>query len=272
MAGHAQSVILWRAQEPQRGSTWREEMKIESEGVKLVLGTGGQNMDGSGSLQFLETIERTHTGVNRQDAEVLASTLVGSLFILGQNVDQLQGGPLLGHKLEGKRERNAWQFGFKDVNPSAEGQVAREALGKRTDLLAFWPVFYGAQARRKGETWKADTSTLLKDPKPDSPLVIDLDFTLLDVAEHAGSRCAKLGVNGFLKLALVKPHQLNIILEVQGEIWREPRAMVDLDMNLKGALKISGAAADKDPNVPAGSKVDITAPITLTRSVRQVKR
>ena len=202
---------------------------------------------------------------------MLESTLQGTLAFLGQTADQMQGGALLGKKMLGKKDRDTWQFEFKDVKPSPEEQKALDAFASRTGLLALWPALYGPQARRKGETWKADTSFLTKgNGKTASPLTIDLNFTFVDVEEKAGSRCARLGATGFFKIAPSEKNPAAITLEVHGDIWREPRDLVDVDMNLSGTLKISGAKAN-DPKLPAGSTLELTAPFTLTRSVKPAK-
>ena len=271
ISAFSQSVVLWRPQEPQRGSEWREDTRIELAGMKINIGSGQQALDGAGNFQFMETVERKYTGMNKQDAQVLASTLQGTLAFLGQSADQLQGGALLGKKLVGKKERDAWHFEFKDVKPSPEEQKALEAFGSRSGLIALWSALYGTQARRKGETWKADTAFLTKgDGKTASPITVDLNFTFVDVEERAGSRCAKLGVNGFFKIAPSANNPATITLEVQGDIWREPRDLVDVDMNLSGTLKISGAKAN-DPKLPAGSTLELTAPFTMKRTVKPAK-
>ncbi|MEZ0277141.1 MAG: hypothetical protein ACAH88_19680, partial [Roseimicrobium sp.] len=158
ISAFSQSVVLWRPQEPQRGSEWREDTRLELAGMKINIGSGQQALDGAGNFQFMETVERKYTGMNKQDAQVLASTLQGTLAFLGQSADQLQGGALLGKKLVGKKERDAWHFEFKDVKPSPEEQKALDAFGSRSGLIALWSALYGSQARRKGETWKADTA------------------------------------------------------------------------------------------------------------------
>ncbi len=265
-----QSAILWKPQDPPRGSIWREETRIEISGMKIKIGSGGQETDAAGSFQFMETFERKHTGNGRVDAQVMASTIQGTLAILGNQVDQLQGGALLGKKLLGRRERNNWQFVFKDVKPTPEEQKELDALGSRMDLLALWPYLYGTQARRKGETWKADTSFLTKETKGTVPVTADITFTFVDVEERAGARCAKLSVNGFFKISGGPKNPASITLEVQGDIWRDPREMVDVESNLQGMLKISGAPA-KDPKLPEGSTLEISAPFVLKRGVKATK-
>lgn len=269
----SQSVVLWRPQDPQRGSTWQEDIRMEVSGMKINIGSGNQAIDGAGNFNFHEIVERKYTGVGRQEARMLESTLQGTLAFLGQSADQLQGGLLLGKKMLGKKERDAWQFEFKDVKPSLEEQKALDAFGSRTGLIALWPYLYGTQARKKGETWNADTTFLTKgngNGKTASPLTIDLNFTFVDVEEKAGSRCARLGVNGFFKIAPGEKNPATITLKVQGDIWREPRDMVDVEANLQGALKVSGAKAN-DPKLPAGTTVELSAPFTLKRTVKSVK-
>jgi len=244
---------------------------MEVAGMKISVGSGNQAIDGGGYFSFREIVERKHTGVGRQEARMQESTLQGTLAFLGQTADQMQGGVLLGKKMLGKKERDAWQFEFKDVKPSQEEQKALDAFSSRTGLLALWPYLYGTQARKKGETWKADTTFLTKgNGKTASPLTIDLNFTFVDVEEKAGSRCARLGVTGFFKIAPSEKNPATITLDVQGDIWREPRDMVDVEMNLQGTLKVSGAKAN-DPKLPAGTALELSAPFTLKRTVKPVK-
>jgi hypothetical protein len=267
----SQSVVLWRPQDPQRGSTWQEDVRMDLAGLKINIGSGNQAIDGGGAFTFHEIVERKYTGVNRQEARMLESTLQGTLAFLGQTADQMQGGVLLGKKMLGKKERDAWQFEFKDVKPSVEEQKALDAFASRTGLLALWPYLYGAQARKKGETWKADTTFLTKgNGKTASPLTIDLNFTFLDVEEKTGSRCARLGVTGFFKIAPSEKNPAAIILDLQGDIWREPRDMVDVETNLQGTLKVSGAKAN-DPKLPPNTALELSAPFTLKRTVKPVK-
>ncbi|WP_147263642.1 hypothetical protein [Roseimicrobium gellanilyticum] len=267
----SQSAVLWRPQEPQRGSTWQEDVSMEVAGMKISVGSGNQAIDGGGYFSFHEIVERKHTGVGRQEARMQESTLQGTLAFLGQTADQMQGGVLLGKKMLGKKEQDAWKFEFKDVKPSQEEQKALDAFAGRTGLLALWPYLYGTQARKKGETWKADTTFLTKgNGKTASPLTIDLNFTFVDVEEKAGSRCARLGVTGFFKIAPSEKNPATITLDVQGDIWREPRDMVDVEMNLQGTLKVSGAKAN-DPKLPPGTALELSAPFTLKRTVKPVK-
>ena len=262
-----QSVVLWRNQPPPRGD-WREETRVEVSGMTLKVGTGQQALDGSGALAFMETVEREYSTPNRQEAEVLASTLQGNIAILGQAREQMQGGALLGRKLLGRREQNRWQFTFKDAKPTPAEAKAVEDFSKRSDVLAVWPFLYGAQPRRKGETWKADTAALTKDAKV--PLTIELSFTLVDVAEHNGTRCANIGVTGFVKVPFGANNAGSFKFEVQGDIWRDVRDLVDVDATLRGTVAVSGAPVN-NPNAPAGATLELSAPFTLTRSVKPEK-
>lgn len=264
---HGQSVVLWRNQTPPRGE-WREETRIEVSGMTLKIGTGQQALDGSGALAFMETVEREYTTPNRQEAEVLASTLQGNIAILGQAREQMQGGPLLGMKLIGRREQNRWQFTAKDAKPTPAEAKAIADFSKRSDILAVWPFLYGTQPRRKGETWKADTAGLTKDAKV--PLAIELSFTLVDVAEHNGTRCANIGVTGLIKVPFGANNAGSFKFEVQGDIWRDVRDLVDVDATLRGTVAVSGAPVN-NPNAPAGVTMELSAPFTLTRSVKSVK-
>lgn len=263
----SQSVILWRNQTPPRGA-WREETRVEVSGMTLKVGTGQQALDGSGALAFMETVEREYNTPNRQEASVLASTLQGNIAILGQAREQMQGGQLLGMKLLGRREQNRWIFTAKDAKPTPAEEKAIADFSKRSDVLAVWPLLYGSQPRRKGETWKADTAGLTKDAK--TPLALELSFTLVDVAEHNGTRCANIGVNGLVKVPFGANNAGSFKFEVQGDIWRDVRDLVDVEATLRGTVAVSGAPVN-NPNAPAGATVELSAPFTLTRSVKPAK-
>lgn len=238
--------------------------------MKLRIGSGEQAIGGTGAFGFLESVEREFNIPTRQETQVLNSTTQGSLAILGPAQQTMEGGALLGKKLLGKREQDHWTFVFKDVKPSPEEQKALDDFGKRSDLLAFWPYFYGSQPRRKGETWKADTTALTKETKDKTAPTIELTFTLVDVADHNGVRCAHLSFTGFLKAAFGANNGSSLKLDVQGDIWRDIRDLVDVDMNLQGTFSLTGLPAGK-ANVPEGSTVEVSAPFTLARTVKAVK-
>ncbi len=230
----SQSVVLWRNQSTARG-VWREETRLAVSGMTLKIGSGEQTTGGTGSFAFLESVERDFSNANRQEAQVLSSSTQGNLAILGKTQEVMQGGALLGKRLLGKREQNHWQFVFKDVKPSPEEQKALDDFGKRSDLLAFLPYLYGGQARRKGERWKADTGELTKGAKGGASSTIELSFTLVDVVDHQGMRCANLGVSGFINSALGAGNASTFKLEVRGDIWRDVRDLVDVDESARDA-------------------------------------
>jgi hypothetical protein len=266
---HSQSVVLWRGQPNLRG-TWREETRIEVNGMTLKTGSAEQAIGGTGNFAFLEILERDLGSPTRQEVVFLNSSTQGTLAILGNaGNDIAQGSVLLGKKIVGKRERDQWVFEFKDVKPSLEEQKALDSFGKRTATLAFLPYLYGTQSRRKGETWKADTTALTKDAA--SPLTIDLTFKLEEIGDHLGVRCANVAVAGFVKAPFGANNAGSLKLDVQGNIWRDVRDLVDVDANLRGSLSITGIAPNR-PDAPAGVTTEITAPFTLSRTVKQVKR
>jgi hypothetical protein len=265
----SQSVVLWRNQSAPRG-TWREETRIEASGMTLKVGSAERSIDGTGTFAFMESVQREFSNPNKQDARLLNSSTQGSLAFLGNAAqDFAQGSVLLGKKMVGKREQEKWKFAFKDVKPSLEEQKALDGFGGRSDLLAFWPYLYGAQPRRKGETWKADTAALSKDAKV--PLTIELTFTLTDIADHHGERCANVAVTGFVKAPFGANNASSLKLDVQGNIWRELRELVDVEANLRGTFTLARLPAN-NPNVPAGTTSEISAPFTMVRTVMQEKR
>ena len=136
-------------------------------------------------------------------------------------------------------------------------------------MFAFLPYLYGSQPHRKGESWKADTAEITKDSKV--PLTIDLNFTLTDIADHNGTRCANIGVTGFVKAPFGVNNAGTLTLDVQGEIWRDVRDLVDVDMNLRGNLSLAGIA-NKNDKAPPGTTSEISAPFTLVRTVKPAKR
>jgi hypothetical protein len=268
-AAFSQSFVPWRSQSNLRG-TWREELRVEVSGMTLKTGSAEQSLGGTGAFGFLEIVERDLGRPNTQEAQMLNSSTQGSLAILGNaSQDFAKGSELLGKKLIGKKEQNQWKFAFKDVKPSVEEQKALDDFSGRTNMLALWPYFYGSQARRKGETWKADTAAFTKDSK--TPPIIDLSFTLVDMADHNGTRCAKIAVNGLIKAAFGANTAGSLQVEVQGDSWRDVRDLVDLEVNLRGTCSLSGFAP-KNPNAAEGATSEITAPFTLTQTVKQVKR
>lgn len=267
----AQTVTLWRNQEPARGSSYREETRIEVSGMNLNIGAAKQEVDGKGQFQFIDAVERTYTGSGKQQANVLSNTLQGSLLILGKELEEMKGGLLLGKDLLGKREGNAWKFEFKNVKPTPEEQKALEDFGKRSDFLAWWPTLYGAQPRRVGEAWNADTRALEKDSKNPSPMELVISFKLVDVAEHLGERCANISVNGYVKLPFGPNNAGNLKIKLDGSIWRSVRDFYDVETDLHGEINLTGAPA-KDPNLPANATLEVSAPYTLKRLVKPVKR
>lgn len=267
----AQTVTLWRNQDPARGATYREETRIEVAGMNINIGAAKQEVDGKGQFQFIDTVERTFTGTNKQEASVLASTMEGSLFILGKELEEMKGGDLLGKKLLGKRESGAWKFEFKDVKPTPAEQKALEEFGKRSDFLTWWPLLYGTQPRRVGEGWNADTRATEKDSKNPSPIELVISFKLLDVAEHLGERCANLSVSGYVKVPFGPNNVGKLKITLDGNIWRSVRDFYDVETNIRGELNLSGAPA-KDPNLPPNATLEVTAPYTLKRLIKPVKR
>lgn len=262
-------MVLWRDQALPRGE-WREETRAEVAGLKIQLGSGKDAVEGGGTFAFLEVVERDLATPTRQDAQLLNSSTQGTLSFLGNaGNDIAQGSALQGKKMVGRRERDHWQFAFKDIKPSPEEQKALDAFGKRTDLLAFIPYLYGPQPRRKGETWKANADALTKDAK--SLLAIDLTFTLVDVADHQGARCAHIGVSGTLSIPFGPNNGGELKLAVQGDIWRDVRDLVDVEANLRGTVQLSGIPAN-NRNVPEGATAQITAPFTLVRTVTKAGR
>ena len=240
--------------------------------MTLKMGSAEQTTSGTGTFAFIESVERDFSNANRQEAQVLNSSTHGNLAIFGQGQEVMQGGVLLGKKLLGKREQNHWQFVFKDVKPSPEEQKALDDFGKRSDLLAFLPYLYGAQPRRKGETWKAETAELTKGAKGGAGAgpTIDLSFTLVDITDHQGARCANIGVTGFIKSAFGAGNASTFKLEVQGDIWRDVRDLVDVEMNLRGSLSLTGLPL-KNANVPEGTTTELSAPFVLSRTTKLKK-
>lgn len=238
--------------------------------MTLKIGSGEQSTGGTGNFAFIESVEREYSNANRQETQVLNSSMQGNLAILGRGQEVMQGGALLGKKLLGKREQNHWQFVFKDVKPSPEEQKALDEFGKRSDLLAFLPYLYGAQPRRKGESWKADVSELTKGAKGEAGPTVELTFTLVDIADHQGTRCANLAVTGFVKAAFGAGNASSFKLEVQGDIWRDVRDLVDVEMNLRGTLSLGGLPMN-NPNTPADTTTELSAPFVLSRTARLKK-
>lgn len=267
----AQTVTLWRNQDPARGSAYREETRIEVAGMNINVGAAKQEIDGKGQFQFIDTVERTYTGTGKQEASVLASTMEGSLFILGKELEEMKGGDLLGKKLLGKRENNGWKFEFKEVKPTPAEQKALEEFGKRSDFLAWWPLLYGTQPRRVGEAWNADTRATEKDSKNPSPIELVITFKLLDVAEHLGERCANLTVSGYVKLPFGPNNVGKLKINLDGNIWRSVRDFYDVETDIRGEINVTDAPA-KDPNLPPNATLEVTAPYTLKRLIKPVKR
>lgn len=266
----AQTVTLWRNQDPSRGSSYREETSIDVAGMNISIGAVKKEADGTGQFQFIEAVERTYTGTNKQEANVLASTMQGSLFILGKELEEMKGGGLLGKNLLGKRENNAWKFEFKDTKPTPEEQKALGEFGKRSDFLTWWPTLYGTQPHRVGEAWNADTRALGKDDKNPSPIEMIITFKLLDVAEHLGERCANISVSGYVKLPFGPGNAGKLKINIEGDIWRSVRDFVDVETNIRGEINLTGAPAN-DPKLPANTTMEISAPYTLKRTVKPVK-
>ncbi|CAN5746881.1 hypothetical protein BH11VER1_BH11VER1_28880 [soil metagenome] len=267
----AQTVTLWRNQDPARGSSYREETRIEVAGMNINIGAAKPEADGKGQFQFIDTVERTYTGTSKQEASVLASTMEGSLFILGKELEEMKGGDLLGKKLLGKRDGGAWKFDFKDVKPTPAEQKALEEFGKRSDFLTWWPMLYGAQPRRVGEAWNADTRATEKDSKNPSPIELVISFKLLDVAEHLGERCANLSVSGYVKVPFGPKNVGKLKINIDGNIWRSVRDFYDVETAIHGEINLTGAPAN-DPNLPPNATLDVTAPYTLKRLIKPVKR
>jgi hypothetical protein len=267
----AQTVTLWRNQDPARGSTYREETRIQVVGMNINVGAAKQEVDGKGQFQLIDTVERTYTGTSKQEAQLLASTMEGSLFILGKELEEMKGGDLLGKQLLGKRESNAWKFELKDVKPAPEEQKALNEFGKRSDFLNWWPMLYGTQPRRVGEAWNADTRSSEKDAKNPSPIELVITFKLVDVAEHLGERCANITVSGYVKLPFGPNNVGKLKINLDGNIWRSVRDFYDVETDIHGEINLTGAPA-KDPNLPPNATLEVTAPYTLKRIVKPVKR